>query len=131
MVNTIYDVLQHGKFGSDPDLSRQMKRAAVSVMANIAEGFERETDKEFVRYLYVAKASSGELRSHLYVARDRGNLTQVQYEAARNMVVTCSQMLQAFIGSIKKSAVKKATAANPKALSVKRVSRYAKGDGNV
>src|SRR5687767_2133550 len=63
----------------DFDLARQMQRAAVSVMANIAEGFERSRPREFHQLLSVAKASCAELRSHLYVAMDSGLLNPTDF----------------------------------------------------
>lgn len=61
----IYDNVKNCK---DYSFRDQIQRAAVSVPSNIAEGFERQTNKEFVRFLYIAKGSSGELRTHLYLA---------------------------------------------------------------
>jgi len=57
-------------------LASQMQRAAVSTMSNVAEGFERGTTKEFIRFLYVAKGSNGEVRSQAYVALDLGYVSQ-------------------------------------------------------
>ncbi len=54
----------------DLDLQRQLRRAVVSISSNIAEGFERNTDKEFIHNLYIAKGSAGEVRSQLYIALD-------------------------------------------------------------
>ena len=66
----IYVLTNKAAFRQDWDLSRQIRRAAVSVMSNIAEGFERETNKEFARYLYIAKGSVGEVLAQLYLASD-------------------------------------------------------------
>ncbi len=55
-------------------------RAGISVMSNIAEGFERQTSKEFIQFLYVAKVSSGEVRSQLYLAYDLGYLDKTDFE---------------------------------------------------
>jgi four helix bundle protein len=70
LVSAVYRVSGKGKFEKDFGLRDQIRRAAVSVMSNIAEGFERCSDKEFNRFLYIAKGSAGEVRSHLFVALD-------------------------------------------------------------
>ena len=72
----IYRITDRGRFASDFGLKDQIRRAAVSVMSNIAEGFERGRAAEFHQFLSVAKASCAELRSQLYVALDVGYLSQ-------------------------------------------------------
>jgi four helix bundle protein len=62
-------------FSKDFGLRDQMRRASVSISSNVAEGFERETTKEFVRFLYISKASAGEFRSQLYLALDLNYLS--------------------------------------------------------
>ncbi len=64
----IYEITENISFKRDFDLVRQIRRASISISSNIAEGFERNTDKEFVYFLYVSKASAGEVRSQLYLA---------------------------------------------------------------
>jgi four helix bundle protein len=59
----IYEITENTIFKKDFDLVRQIRRASISISSNIAEGFERNTDKEFVYFLYVSKASAGEVRS--------------------------------------------------------------------
>jgi len=76
LTRAIYHVTSRGKFAGDFGLSRQIQRAAVSVMANIAEGLERGGRGEFHQFLSTAKASCAEVRSHLYVALDTGYLDQ-------------------------------------------------------
>lgn len=63
-------------FKKNFDLARQIRSASVSITSNIAEGFERSTDKEFIHFLYIAKESAGELRSQLYLAFDLGYLSK-------------------------------------------------------
>ncbi len=70
----IYVVTRSGSFRSDFGLRDQMRRAAVSIMSNIAEGFERGRPREFVHYLSLAKGSAGEVRAQLYIAQDVGHL---------------------------------------------------------
>ena len=79
LTRAIYQVTGHGTFASDFGLARQIQRAAVSIMANIAEGFERGGRGEFHQFLSTAKASCAEVRSHLYVAFDVGYLDQTTF----------------------------------------------------
>ena len=74
LAQTIYKLTRERTFAKDIGLSGQVQRAAVSVMANIAEGFERNRSAEFHQFLSVAKGSCAEVRSHLYVAHDAGHL---------------------------------------------------------
>jgi four helix bundle protein len=74
LTRAIYEVTRTGAFGKDYGLSRQIQRAAVSIMSNIAEGFERGNPREFHQFLSIAKASCAEVRSQLYVALDAGHL---------------------------------------------------------
>lgn len=74
LTKAIYQVTKDGVFAKDFGLAGQMQRAAVSIMSNIAEGFERWGLGEFHQFLSVAKASCAELRSQLYIAHDVGYL---------------------------------------------------------
>jgi four helix bundle protein len=76
----IYKVTGDGDFGRDFGLKGQIQRAAVSVMSNVAEGFERARPAEFHQFLSMSKASCAELRSQLYVAFDVGYLDQHQFD---------------------------------------------------
>lgn len=84
-------------FAKDFGLRDQMRRASVSVSSNIAEGFERETTKEFIRFLYIAKASAGEFRSQLYLALDLGYISQIEFESLSNKINDVSKLLSGFI----------------------------------
>lgn len=80
LTKAIYDVTRRDEFAKDYGLSGQIQRAAVSMMSNIAEGFERNRRAEFHQFLSVAKASCAEVRSQLYVALDVGYLTQTEFD---------------------------------------------------
>src|SRR5207247_7240168 len=67
----LYDLTDRGAFARDYPLRDQVRRAVISIMSNIAEGFSRRSDREFSQYLFMAKASAAELQSHLYIALDR------------------------------------------------------------
>ncbi|HEX6606091.1 MAG TPA: four helix bundle protein [Chloroflexia bacterium] len=75
----VYEVTRQSSFARDVGLSSQIQRAAVSIMPNIAEGFERNNPAEFHQFLSTAKASCAELRSQLYVALDAGYLSQERF----------------------------------------------------
>jgi four helix bundle protein len=76
LTRAIYQVTKQGAFAKDLALWRQMQRAAVSIMSNVAEGFERGGRREFRQFLSTAKASCAEVRSQLYVAFDVGYLNK-------------------------------------------------------
>jgi four helix bundle protein len=76
LTSAIYEVTRKGDFAHDFGLAGQIQRAAVSIISNIAEGFERNSPAEFHQFFSTAKASCAELRSQLYVAVDAGYLSQ-------------------------------------------------------
>lgn len=79
----------------------QIQRAAVSIISNIAEGFERGTRQEFLNYLFIAKGSAGEVRSQLYVALDVGYINIETFKYLNNLVSECSRLIQSFIEKVK------------------------------
>jgi len=85
LAREIYRVTDSAGFARDFGLKDQIRRASVSVMANIAEGFERAGRAEFHQFLVVAKASCAEVRSHLYVALDAGYLTEDAFSSLSDM----------------------------------------------
>ena len=84
----------------------QIQRASVSVMSNIAEGFERGTRQEFMNYLFIAKGSAGEVRAQLYVALDIGYLNTERFKYLNELVLDCSRLIYSFIQKIKVSEFK-------------------------
>ena len=80
LTKNIYETTRTGSFSRDYDLKTQIRRAAVSIMSNIAEGYERGGAKEFKQFLSIAKASCAELRSQLYVAADVEYLQDRQFQ---------------------------------------------------
>lgn len=97
LVKAVYAATASGAFAKDFGLRDQIRRAAVSVMSNIAEGFERGTNKEFIYYLYVAKGSAGEVRSQLYVALDLGYLVKSIFDDLSNIALSVIRQLSGFI----------------------------------
>ena len=107
LTKQVYEVSGQAGFARDYGLRDQLRRAAVSVMSNIAEGYESQTQEQFIRYLGYAKASAGEVRSQLYVALDVGYLDQAQFEALYDLVDKCSRQLSRFIAYLRTQAGKR------------------------
>lgn len=80
LAGALYKVSRHGKFQQDFALRDQIRRAAVSIMANIAEGSSRRSDREFAQFLLTAKASVSEVQSHLYVALDQTYVDSEEFQ---------------------------------------------------
>ena len=80
LARSIYEITRSKAFAQDFDLIRQIRRASVSVMSNIAEGFERGSNNEFHQFLVIAKGSCAEVRSQLYIALDANFLTAQQFQ---------------------------------------------------
>ena len=96
----IYRLSGSGKFGQDFGLKDQIRRAAVSIMSNIAEGFERNRPAEFHQALSVAKASCAEVRSQLYVALDVGYVAEAEFA----LVLSEAEEVGRIVGGLRSSA---------------------------
>jgi four helix bundle protein len=88
----VYEITRRRPFVGDYGLSGQMQRASVSVMANIAEGFGRHSDKEFANFLNLSHGSASELQSHLYVALDLKYIDQANFQKLYNLIDEVSRM---------------------------------------
>ncbi len=97
LTHQIYQLSERGGFARDYGLRDQMRRAAVSVMSNIAEGFESRSQAMFADYLGRAKGSAGELRAQLYVALDAGYLSQEEFSRLKSETEHCSRLISRFI----------------------------------
>ena len=85
----------------DHGFTDQIQRAAVSVLSNISEGFESGTKQEFLNYLYIAKASAGEVRAQLYVAYDIGYINFETFKYLKGLAEECSRLINSFIEKLK------------------------------
>jgi four helix bundle protein len=103
LTRMVYQLTQSGEFSRDFGFRDQARRAATSIMSNIAEGFERGGNKEFRRYLAIAKGSVGEVRSQLYVALDAEFLSQSQFDQLCNLAVEVSRLISGFIRHLDQS----------------------------
>ena len=101
----VYEITRLGDFRYDSRFVQQIRAAAGSVMDNIAEGFERDGNKEFIQFLYVAKGSCGEVRSQLYRAFDAGFINEETFTRMLNETLSLNKGILNFIKSLKSSAV--------------------------
>jgi four helix bundle protein len=106
LVRFIYRITRQEPFRSDWGLRSKIQRAAVSAMSNIAEGFERGSNKEFVQFLYQAKGSVGEVRSQLYVAQDAEYIGEPDLAEGLRLCVKTSTKVSNFIDFLKDSELK-------------------------
>ncbi|MGC2236472.1 MAG: four helix bundle protein [Pyrinomonadaceae bacterium] len=102
----IYKVSKNDLFIRDYGLRNQICRATVSVMSNIAEGFEREGNKEFINFLSIAKGSSGEVRSQLYVALDQKYISESEFNFICAKITEISRVISGLIRYLKQSDLK-------------------------
>jgi len=103
LTNAIYKVTRGRAFAEDRSLVDQIRRAATSIMFNIAEGFERGSKTEFIQFLFIAKGSSGEVRAQLQVARDQEFISAEDYDGLYNLARLVSGMLSNFIAHLQQT----------------------------
>jgi four helix bundle protein len=102
LTRSVYEVTKKDAFARDFGLKDQIRRAAVSVMSNIAEGFERNRSTEFHQYLSIAKGSCGELRSQLYVALDVGYIDEATFHQLLSQALETSRIVSGLRASVKR-----------------------------
>ncbi len=95
LTKMIYDVTSDGPFARDFGLRDQIRRAAVSIMSNIAEGYERISPAEFHRLLLISRASCAEVRSQLYIAYDVGYLKGNTFDELQTVALEVSRLISA------------------------------------
>ena len=106
LARDIYEVTASGKFAHDFGLKDQIRRASVSILSNIAEGFERGGDKEFLQFLALAKGSSGEARAQLYVALDQDYISAAQFQTLTQAAKEVSQLISGFMKYLHESSLR-------------------------
>lgn len=89
----VYKLTANSKFDKDRSLRDQMRRAAVSIPSNIAEGFERDSEGDFNRFILIAKGSCGELRTQLILATKIGNISNEECAGSISECIEVSSML--------------------------------------
>ena len=106
LTNKIYSITRQGNFSKDYGLVDQIRRASVSIMSNIAEGFERGTNREFIQFLFIAKGSCGEVRAQITIAFDQRYIGENTYKALFDQCRRISGMISNLITYLKSSKYK-------------------------
>ena len=101
LTNAVYTLTKKVAFVKDYGLADQIRRSSVSVMSNIAEGFERGSRPDFIRFLFIAKGSCGELRAQLEIAKDQGYISEQDYIQCRDNAKNISGITANFIKHLK------------------------------
>ena len=102
-VNLVYEATNSEKVRRDFALCDQIRRAAISIPSNIAEGFERDGNKEFLQFLAVAKGSCGEVRAQLYVALDQNYVDQAVFDRIYERLLTTSRLISGMMRYLRQS----------------------------
>ena len=103
LTREVYAHSKTGAFAKDFGLKDQIQRASVSIMGNVAEGYDRGGDKEFIQFLSVSKGSCGEVKSHLYVALDQQYINSTQFNQLYNSADEVGRLLGGFMAYLKQS----------------------------
>ena len=101
--NETWELIENTSLGNDYSLKNQMNASSGSIMDNVAEGFERNGNREFIQFLSIAKASCGELRSQLYRCLDRKHISKEQFDGIFSKTITEGKKIGAFMAYLKKS----------------------------
>ena len=103
LTREIYGLTNTGRFSQDYGLTNQIRKASVSVMSNVAEGFERDGNKEFLSFLSIAKASAGEVRSQLYVAFDQDYVSANDFERVKAKALESTRVIAGLSNYLRRS----------------------------
>jgi four helix bundle protein len=103
LAKSVYEITSSAPFSKDWALRDQIRRACISIPSNIAEGFERGGNKEFINFLSIAKGSTGEVLTQLHIAMELGYLTATEFKSLEVLVLEIGNMLGGFIGYLKRS----------------------------
>jgi four helix bundle protein len=102
----IYKITENESLRKDFGLKDQIRRASISVISNIAEGFQRNGNKEFIQFLSIAKGSAGEVRAQLYIIKELNFINEEEFVLLYEKVTQVSKMLSGFINYLKQSELK-------------------------
>ena len=98
----VYDIFSKKDFSRDFELKNQLRRASISISSNIVEGFEKNNNNEFIRYLKIAKGSAGEARNHLYIAFTVGYLRNEEFSRLNSLLGNLSNQIGSLISYLVK-----------------------------
>jgi four helix bundle protein len=102
----VYACSGKGAFARDYALRDQIRRSVISIISNIAEGFERGGSAEFSQFLAIAKGSAGEVEAQLYIALDQGYITEEEFNSIRAMASSTKKLVSGFMNYLKQSGLK-------------------------
>ena len=102
LTNEAYRVTRSEACRKDFGFVDQIRRASVSIMNNISEGFERDTNRDFIKFLFIAKGSAGEVRSMSYIALDQGYIEETEFDHMQELSCRCSAAIWGLIKSLGK-----------------------------
>lgn len=103
VAKNVYEITSKGNFSRDFALCNQIRRAAISILSNIAEGFERGGNKEFVSFLGIAKGSCGEVRCQLYIALDQSYIDQDQFQILSEKLLETNRLIAGLMRYLQQS----------------------------
>jgi four helix bundle protein len=101
LCNLVYGLTKNEGFKDDWDLKNQINRSSGSTMDNIAEGFDRNSNKEFRQFLFIAKSSASEVKSQLYRALDRNYISNTEFKITYKLATETSSLLGGFLNYLK------------------------------
>ena len=101
LCNAIYAITLKENFAKDYALKDQIRKSAISVPSNISEGFERESNNQFIYFLVIAKASAGELRTQLYIAKNQKYISEKEFDELKEQCLSVSKMISGFISYLR------------------------------
>jgi four helix bundle protein len=101
LCDLIYACTNKGNFSKDFGLRDQIRRSSVSIVSNIAEGFERGSKNQFIYFLTIAKGSAGELRAQIYISKNQNYITQEEFDTMNGKVLEVSKTISGFISYFK------------------------------
>jgi four helix bundle protein len=106
LTNKVYQVSKQGDFARDFTLKDQVRRACISIMSNIAEGYDRSGTKEFVQFLATAKGSAGEVRCQLYIALDQGYIDEDEFAELVSTALETQSLIGGLMNYLRRSGYK-------------------------